>query len=135
MVTKPEGVGMELELVIDFSKCPSLYWSNTTKISYLQRRIIVHSLIYYEMGNSVITDKQFDAMCQQLVELQNVAEYEEFRETTYYYAMHDFDGSTGFHISNRLTDYDVKYLTNIAEHVLDSYLRDQAIQANVRGHK
>lgn len=121
--------------MINFDNMPCLYWSNTTKISHLQRRIIVHSLIYYEMNNSVITDKQFDAMCQQLVDLQNVVEHKEFRETTYYYAMHDFDGSTGFHISNRLTDYDVKYLTNIAEHVLDSYLRDQAIQANVRGHK
>lgn len=114
--------------IIDFSKCPSLYWSNTTKVSYLQRRIIIHSLIYYEMNDSVITDKQFDDMCQQLVDLQNAIEHEEFRKTTYYYAMHDFDGSTGFHIPNRLTDYDIKYLTNIAEHALDSYLRDQAIQ-------
>lgn len=109
--------------IIDFSKCPSLYWSNSTKASHLQRRIIVHSLIYYEMNNSVITDKQFDTMCQQLVDLQNAIEHEEFRETTYYYAMHDFDGSTGFYISSRLTDYDVEYLTNIAERVLDSYLR------------
>lgn len=121
--------------MINFDKVPSLYWSDTTKISYLQRRIIVHSIIYYELDNSAITDKQFDALSKQLVELQNSVDFKEFRETTYYYAMHDFDGSTGFHISNRLTDYDVKYLTNIAEHVLDSYLRDQAIQANVRGHK
>ena len=106
--------------IIDFSKCPSLYWSNSAKVSYLQRRIIVHSIIYYELGNSVITDKQFDILSNQLVEMQNELNHKEFRETTYYYAMHDFDGSTGFHISSRLTDYDVEYLTNIAERVLRS---------------
>ena len=121
--------------IIDFSKCPSLYWSNTTKVSYLQRRIIIHSIIYYELGNSVITDKQFDILSNQLMEMQNELSYKEFRETTYYYALHDFDGTTGFHIANRLTAYDLKYLTNIAEHILDRYIRDQAIQDNIREYK
>lgn len=121
--------------MINFDNMPCLYWSDATKISYLQRRVIVHSIIYYELDNSAITDKQFDALGKQLVELQNSADFKELRETTYYYAMHDFDGTTGFHLANRLTDYDLKYLRNIAEHVLDSYLRDQAMQANVRNHK
>lgn len=119
---------------IDFSRCPSLYWSNITKVSYLQRRIIVHSIIYYELDNSVITDRQFDMLSNQLVEMQNELSSKEFKETTYYYALHDFDGTTGFHIANRLTNYDLKYLTNIAEHVLDRYLRDQAIQTNIADH-
>lgn len=119
---------------IDFSRCPSLYWSNITKVSYLQRRIIVHSIIYYELDNSVIADRQFDMLSNQLVEMQNELSSKEFKETTYYYALHDFDGTTGFHIANRLTNYDLKYLTNIAEHVLDRYLRDQAIQTNIADH-
>lgn len=110
---------------INFNSCPAIYWSDSTKISQLQRRIIVHSILYYEMNNSVITDKQFDAMCQQLVDLQNVVEYKEFRSSTYYYAMYDFEGSTGFDIPSRLTKYDKAYLSQIAMRVYISWQMDQ----------
>lgn len=105
---------------IDFSHMPCIYWSNKTKISYLQRRVIVHSLIYYVMDSSVITDKQFDAIAYQLVDMQK-SDPRAFEQSTYYYAMNDFDGSTGFDIPSRLTEYDREYLTKIAGHVLRLY--------------
>lgn len=105
---------------IDFSHMPCIYWSNKTKISYLQRRVIVHSLIYYVMGSSVITDKQFDAIAYQLVDMQKL-DPRAFEQSEYYYAMNDFDGSTGFDIPSRLTEHDREYLTKIAGHVLRLY--------------
>lgn len=103
--------------MINFNVCPCVYWSNVTKISYLQRRIIVYSIMYYEHNESCITDKEYDSISQQLVKLQKQASKEEFEKSTYYYAMHDFDGSTGFDIPSRLTKKDRDYLTDIAHTV------------------
>ncbi|MDD4804580.1 MAG: hypothetical protein PHN69_05340 [Candidatus Pacebacteria bacterium] len=110
---------------INFNSCPAIYWSDSTKISYLQRRIIVHSILYYESDKSVISDRQFDDLCHQLVQMQNEVDFAEFRKSTYYYAMHDFDGSTGFNIYGRLTKYDKEYLSQIAAHVYASWEKDQ----------
>lgn len=109
---------------IDFSKPPCIYWSDSTKISYLQRKIIVWSIMYYEHGESCVPDVVYDAVSYQLVELQKNASKEEVRASTYYYAMHDFDGSTGFDIPSRLTRHDKEYLTHIARMVHDMWARD-----------
>lgn len=100
--------------MIDFSKAPCIYWSNTTKISYLQRRIIVWSIMYYEHDESCVLDDVYDGVSRQLAALQKEATQEEFEKSTYYYAMYDFDGSTGFDIPSRLTTQDREYLTHIA---------------------
>lgn len=99
---------------IDFSKMPCIYWSDSTKISYLQRRIIVWSIMYYEHNESCVSDLVYDAVSYQLVELQNKVSEEEFKKSTYYYAMYNFDASTGFDIPSRLTKHDREYLTHIA---------------------
>ena len=102
---------------IDFNKMPCKYWDNTTKISYLQRRIIVYSIMYYELSESCITDMEYDAISRQLVHLQSSVDEAEFEQSQYYYAMYDFDGSTGFDIPDRLTKQDREYLTRIAHMV------------------
>lgn len=109
--------------MIDFSKVPCIYWSNTTKISYLQRRIIVYSIMYYEHDESCVSDSEYDSISRQLVELIGKSTQEEFEASTYYYAMHDFDGSTGFDIPSRLTKKDRDYLTCIASIVHDQFRR------------
>lgn len=100
---------------------PVKYWDMTTIISWLQRRIIVYSIMYYEMSESCITDKSFDELSHQLVELMNSNPQEVLEQTTYWYAMYDFDGSTGFDIPDRLTKSDRDYLTTIASHVQKQY--------------
>lgn len=100
---------------------PVKYWDMTTIISWLQRRIIVYSIMYYEMSESCITDKSFDELSHQLVELMNSNPQEVLEQTTYWYAMYDFDGSTGFDIPDRLTKSDREYLTTIASHVQKQY--------------
>lgn len=128
--------------MIDFSKCPCIYWSDSTKISYLQRRIIVYSIMYYEHDESCVSDAYYDSISRQLVALQRACDPAEFRKSTYYYAMYDFDGSTGFDIPSRLTKYDREYLTNIAAHVHKSWKehtslkeRKEQINAGIKGFR
>lgn len=106
---------------VDFSKPPACYWSDSAKMSYLQRRIIVYSIMYYEHSESCVSDKFYDGISHQLVNMAERVGWEEYRKTTYYYCMYDFDASTGFHLYSRLTKYDKDYLTNIAGHVYESW--------------
>lgn len=110
--------------MIDFSKMPCVYWSNSTKISYLQRRIIVWSIMYYEYDESCVPDSVYDSVSHQLVELQKQTSLEEFKKSRYYYAMHDFDGSTGFDIPSRLTEKDREYLRFLATIIHDQWRRN-----------
>ena len=75
--------------------------------------------MYYEYNESCVTDAYYDSISQQLIELQRTCSPEEFKKSTYYYAMHDFDGTTGFDIPSRLTKHDNKYLTHLANHIYD----------------
>lgn len=97
---------------------PYPYWSLRTKISVLQRHIIIHSITYYYLDNSTISDKKFDELSKELVQLMEQASEEELETTDYWYCMYDFDGSTGFYLYDRLTKYDKQYLTKIAQYVL-----------------
>ena len=106
---------------IDLNKMPFVYWSPVTTMSYLQRRIIVYSIMYYQMSQSCVSDKCYDTVSKQLCGLQK--QYpEQFKQTQYYYAMYDFDGTTGFDIPSRLTKSDLDKLTRIANTVLINWL-------------
>ncbi len=127
---------------INFNSCPAIYWSDCAKMSYLQRRIIVYGIMYYEQNESCVSDQYYDNISHQLVELQKDAGFDEFRKSTYYYAMYDFDGSTGFDIPSRLTKYDREYLGNIAAHVYKRWKdstthkeRRRTLNANVKGSR
>ena len=103
---------------IDFNIMPCIYWSNVLKISWLQRFIIVHSILYYELNESIISDKKFDSVSKQLVNLQKQVTKDELKRTDYFYCMKDFDGSTGFDIYSRLNKKDKKRLTKYAKNIL-----------------
>ena len=102
---------------------PAIYWSDYTKVSYLQRRIIVHSIIYYELNTNVISDYNYDMLAKQLFEMQNKLPVEEFKKTRYYYLLKDFNGITGFYLYLGLNEKDSKHLMNIAKSVVESYER------------
>jgi len=63
----------------------------------IQRRrlqILVHSCIYYELDQNIISDRQWDAWARELVQLQK--DYpEESKDTIWYDAFKDWDASTG----------------------------------------
>ena len=106
---------------VNFNKMPCIYWSSITRASYLQRQIIVHSILYYQMDVNVLSDKDFDQISKQLLELKKSMNVEEYHETEYFYCFKDFDGNTGFYLYDALNQKDKKYLKAIANLVLANY--------------
>ena len=90
------------------------YFTILEKIELLQRWIIVHSIVYYKLGQSIVTDTQFDHNCYQLVDLKE-RHQRYWNLSRYYYCMKDFDGSTGFDLPNKLNRKDSNKLWNDAK--------------------
>lgn len=104
---------------IDFDKLPMRYWDEKVKIEYLQRRVLVYSIAYYELNNNIVSDSYYDAISKQLVVLQNKNK-EVVKETMYGYVFKDFDGSTGFDLYHKLNKSDKEYLMDITQFVMRS---------------
>ena len=86
-------------------------WDKITCINFLQRKIIINAILYYELNTSPLSDKEYDELSRQLVGLQKDID---IRQTQYGYVMYDFDGTTGFDLYSRLNEQDKKYLMSIA---------------------
>lgn len=87
-------------------------WDELTCINYLQRKIIITSIIYYEMDNNMMSDRDYDLMCKQCCEMMKSCS--EVESSQYYCIFYDFDGTTGFHLKDRLNEKDKKYLYHLA---------------------
>ena len=103
------------------SSLPTKYWNIKTRIEYIQRRVIIFSIMYYNMSESCITDKQFDCISKQLVEYMNTTNKKILEKTKYWYVLNDFDGTTGFDLPYRLNEKDKRYLTTIAQCISQNY--------------
>ena len=90
-------------------------WDKITCINFLQRKIILNCIAYYQLNINKLTDKEYDELSKQLVSLQKDIN---INDTQYGYIMYDFDGTTGFDLYDRLNASDRQYLMNIACHVL-----------------
>ena len=90
-------------------------WDKITCINFLQRKIILNCIAYYQLNTNKLTDKEYDELSKQLVSLQKDIN---INDTQYGYIMYDFDGTTGFDLYDRLNASDRQYLMNIACHVL-----------------
>lgn len=86
-------------------------WDKLTCIDFLQRKIILNAIAYYELDISPLSDKEYDDLSRQLVDMQKNID---IGTTQYGYVMHDFDGTTGFDLYHRLNDKDKQYLMWIA---------------------
>lgn len=73
-------------------------------INFLQRFIIVHSYIYYELDDNIISDKEYDAKSRELVKYKN--DYPDLWKTSEYYEQFgdEYNGSTGFTLYHELND-------------------------------
>ena len=80
--------------------------------------------MYYEFDESCVSDYEYDSISRQLVKLQKEATKEEFEKSKYYYAMKDFDGSTGFDIPSKLNKKDREYLQSLAVTIHEQWKRD-----------
>lgn len=77
------------------------YWEPIDKINMLQRWILVHSYIYYELNSSVVSDHMYDNNCNLLVQMKK--DYPKaFKKSRYFPAFSQFDGSTGFDLISKL---------------------------------
>lgn len=66
------------------------------RIDWLQRFIILHSYLYYELDDNVISDREYDKKSKELVELKN-KHPELWKNSEYYKQFGDeYDGTTGF---------------------------------------
>jgi len=101
------------------------YLSDIHKINWLQRAILVNSYLYYELDNPVVTDKKFDEICKQYLEMVNGMVPDRIAiGTEYGYVFFDFDGSTGFYLWDRLIESDKNKISRIAKVVLKESKRN-----------
>lgn len=63
-------------------------------INRRQFQILIHSYIYYQLNQNIITDSTFDAWCKELAYLIEMHP-EMVKQSEYYEAYKEFDGSTG----------------------------------------
>ena len=102
-------------------------WDGATKLSFLQRRVIVWSIQYYQMDTSVVSDAQYDAIARQLEALMAQTPLEECEKSRYWYCMRDFTSATGFDLWSKLNEADREYLEHIADVVIDDYRHGRGI--------
>lgn len=96
-----------------------VYWSDKLKIDFLQRVILIHSYLYYELNTNIWSDKHYDEVSKQLTIMQNNFSKNWIKKrTSYGYAFYDFDGTTGFDLFNRLTKKDKKVIVGITSMIL-----------------
>lgn len=88
------------------------------RIDFLQRFIIVHSYIYYELNNNVISDKYYDEKAKELTKLKT--EYPELWKQSMYYEQFgdNYNGATGFTLYHDLNDHQKEIIRAIAKSLL-----------------
>lgn len=93
------------------------------QIDFLQRYIIVHSYLYYNMSKSIITDRTYDMKQKEIVALKN-AYPEEWEDSQYYYVFgDDYNGASGFGLFDDLTEEDKDRIRKVTRAVLNTYIK------------
>lgn len=82
-------------------------------INFLQRYIILHSYIYYELNNNVISDRQYDEKAKELVKYKN--EYPELWKRSMYYKQFgdEYNGATGFTLYHDLDEHQKEIIRSL----------------------
>lgn len=91
-------------------------WDVKTQMEWLERAIIIYSIWYYDLGDSMVSDQQNDTESIQLYYMIK-ENSKEFNQTKYAYAFKDFDASTGFHLKSALNEKDREYIVHIANFI------------------
>lgn len=104
--------------MFDFEKLPFVYWDDTTKASFLQRAMLIHSALYYELSYPVISDGQFDHIMGQLCDIRSKMGERNYQKTEYYYCFKDFEGITGYYLYDALRMEDRKKIDILCNVIL-----------------
>ena len=83
-------------------------------IDWLQRFIIVHSYIYYEMNNNAISDREYDARAKELASLKEA--HPDLWKTSEYYKQFgdEYNGATGYDLYWQLSPRQQEIIKSIA---------------------
>ena len=89
------------------------------RINFLQRYIIVHSYIYYELDRNIISDREYDDKSKELSTYKN--NYPELWKSSEYYKQFgdDYTGATGFTLYHDLNDYQKKIVRSIVHFIFN----------------
>lgn len=85
----------QLNEILDTNLYDNQHDQVKAKIEQRRRQILVHSYIYYEMDDNIVSDAQWSRWAKELVYLQQ--EFPDIaKECIYHKNFEGFDGSTGF---------------------------------------
>ena len=85
----------ELSDILDNEIYDNQHDAVLAKINQRRRQIMIHSYIYYELNDNIVTDAQWSQWAKELVWLQQ--EFADIsKEGVYYDQFRKFDASTGF---------------------------------------
>lgn len=88
------------------------------KLNYLERCILIHSTIYYDWDESLISDTKYDRTARLLARKAEQYKNTLLPKTTYGYVFKNYTGSTGFYLVQKLKKEDREYIQTIAYNVL-----------------
>ena len=97
-------------------------WTMLDKISYLQKMILVNSMLYYKHNTNAMSDLEYDSISEQLVSYMKLCPESKYI-SRYAYVFYDYDGTTGFHLSNRLEPVDYQMVSITVEIYLNNKRR------------
>lgn len=95
-------------------------WNIIDKINYLQKMILVNSVLYYKYDTNALTDYEYDSISEQLVSYMNAYPISK-RISKYAYVFDNYDGTTGYHLFNNL-EADDQYIITLS---VDMYLQNK----------
>lgn len=89
------------------------YLTTQEYIDFLQRYIILHSYIYYELDDNYISDMEYDKKAKELVMYKN--KYPELWKTSMYYKQFgdNYNGATGFTLFHDLDEHQKKIIISL----------------------
>ena len=96
-------------------------WTTVDKLNYLERMILIHSYLYYEMNENIIGDDRYDKISRLLAKKVERYRDTKLNKTMYGYVFKDFEGSTGFDLFYKLKSKDRKYIIELANLTLWHY--------------
>jgi hypothetical protein len=102
-------------------------WTTVDKLNRLQRMVLLHSIIYYDLDESVISDDYYNKLTRLLArKVERYRGTKTFKKTMYAYVFEGYtDGSTGFDLTHKLMKRDYEYLRILASHIIYRYKENQ----------
>lgn len=95
-------------------KKPNLNQAKLSLINRRERQILVHSCIYYELDQNIISDYDFDLWSKELVGLME-SYPNEFKASEYFGEFKEFTGASGAFLNYRLVHDKALQLLKLAK--------------------